>query len=316
MPPQRHNARQGHGWPAAIEAVPIMTAANATAETPWQRLGNRFTLGLRARDEAEWLREPDAFGDAGRRADQIAEKAWLLDNRHDEVFAAFPDSLDAGREVLGMVRTTLDDNQPPPQPDKPMHPLETAARMVPEDLLLLAPRWREGDADTLDWVLVAAALAFPAHWVLAEKMGRPLAGIHGPVPHYGELLERPMDRFFSNMKVGPVSHRWNWSVVTTNRLFTPHRMRRTPLAPGAGIDEIFIRMESQTLRKLAQTGHVLFTIRTYVEPLSRWAGIPGALGSLAEMLAGMTPQMRDYKGVELYEDALKTHLAADRARVS
>ena len=34
------------------------------------------------------------------------------------------------------------------------------------------------------------------------------------------------------------------------------------------------------------------------------------------MLAGMTPQMRDYKGVELYEDALKTHLAADRARVS
>ena len=47
---QRHNARRGHGWPAAIEAVPIMTAANATAETPWQRLGNRFTLGLRARE--------------------------------------------------------------------------------------------------------------------------------------------------------------------------------------------------------------------------------------------------------------------------
>ena len=84
-----------------------MTATNVTAETPWQRLGNRFTLGLRARDEAEWLREPDAFGDAGRRADQIAEKAWLLDNRHDEVFAAFPDSLDAGREVLGMVRMSL-----------------------------------------------------------------------------------------------------------------------------------------------------------------------------------------------------------------
>ena len=216
-----------------------------------------------------------------------------------------------------MVSATLDDDsRPDPGRDGPMHPLETAARMVPEDLLLLAPRRRDGDSDILDWVLVAAALAFPAHWVLAEKMGRPLAGIHEPVPHYGELLERPMDRFFSNMEVGPISHRWNWSVVTTDRLFTPHRMRRTPLAPGAGIDEIFLRMESQTLRKLARTGHVLFTIRTYVEPLSRWAGIPGALDSLVEMLDGMTPQMRDYKGVDLYEDALKTHAAACRTAVS
>ena len=280
--------------------------ADGHPDTPWQRLGNRFTLGLRPRAESEWLREPDAFADTGRRADQIAEKAWLMDNRRDEVFAAFPEALEASRETLHMVTAALGASAP--EPDDPLHPLEQAARMVPEDLLLLAPRPRGGDSDDLDWVLVAAALAFPAHWVLAEKMGRPLAGIHQPVPHYEDLLERPMDRFFTNMKVGPVSHRWNWSVVTTDRLFTPHRMRRTPLAPGAGIDEIFIRMESQTLRKLAVTGHVLFTIRTYVEPLSRWAGIPGALETLIDMLDGMTPQMRDYKGVDLFEAALKAHL--------
>ena len=280
--------------------------ADGHPDTPWQRLGNRFTLGLRARAEADWLREPDAFADTGRRADQIAEKAWLMDNRRAEVFAAFPEGLQASRETLDMVTAALD--APEAEADAPLHPLEQAARMVPEDLLLLAPRPRNGNDDSLDWVLVAAALAFPAHWVLAEKMGRPLAGIHQPVPHYDELLERPMDRFFTSMKVGPVSHRWNWSVVTTDRLFTPHRMRRTPLAPGAGIDEIFIRMESQTLRKLAMTGHVLFTIRTYVEPLSRWAGIPGALDTLVDMLDGMTPQMRDYKGVDLFEAALKAHL--------
>ena len=280
--------------------------ADGHPDTPWQRLGNRFTLGLRARAEADWLREPDAFADTGRRADQIAEKAWLLDNRRAEVFAAFPEGLQASRETLDMVTAALD--APQAEADASLHPLEQAARMVPEDLLLLAPRPRNGNDDSLDWVLVAAVLAFPAHWVLAEKMGRPLAGIHQPVPHYEELLERPMDRFFTSMKVGPVSHRWNWSVVTTDRLFTPHRMRRTPLAPGAGIDEIFIRMESQTLRKLAMTGHVLFTIRTYVEPLSRWAGIPGALDTLVDMLDGMTPQMRDYKGVDLFEAALKAHL--------
>lgn len=283
-----------------------------TEQTPWQRLGNRFTLGLRARDEAEWLPVEDAFGDAGRRSAQLAEKAWLLDNHHQEVFAAAPESLAAASEVLNMVGAHLQawHGMTPVAAEQDLHPLEAAARLVPEDLLLLAPHSRPDDPESLDWCLAAAALAFPAHWVLAEKMGRSLAGIHEPVPHYAERLENPMDRFFTNMRVGPVSHRWNWSVVTTDRLFTPHRMRRAPLAPGAGINDIYLRMESQTLRKLAQSGHILFTIRTYVEPLGRWDRIPGALESLAEMLDGMTPQMRDYKGVALYEDALKAHLTS------
>lgn len=283
-------------------------------QPPWQRLGHRFTLGLRARSEAEWLPSGDAFGDPARRSRQLAEKARLFDQRHGEVFAATPAGLSASREVLSMVtaylKTHHDAVRPAPDPNR--HPLESAARLVPEDLLLLAPRARPDDPDIFDWCLVAAALAFPAHWVLAEKMGRPLAGIHEPVPHYATQLEAPMDRFFTRMQVGPISHRWNWSVVTTDRLFTPHRTRRAPLMPGAGIEDIFVRMESQTLRKLAGSGQILFTIRTYVEPLGRWADVPGAMESLVEMLDRMTPQMRDYKGVELYEDALKAHVAAGR----
>ncbi|MGB2321988.1 MAG: heme-dependent oxidative N-demethylase family protein [Candidatus Puniceispirillaceae bacterium] len=283
-----------------------------TEQAPWQRLGHRFTLGLRSRSEADWLPASDAFGDPDRRSRQIAEKAGLFDERHDEVFATTAEGLAASDEVLAMVTAHLKThhNAAQPEPEPGLHPLEAAARLVPEDLLLLGPRTRKDDPDILDWCLVAAALAFPAHWVLAEKMRRPLAGIHEPVPHYGEQLETPMDRFFTRMQTGPISHRWNWSVVTTDQLFTPHRMRRAPLTPGAGIDDIFLRMESQTLRKLADSGHILFTIRTYVEPLRRWADIPGALESLVDMLDLMTPQMRDYKGVELFEDALKAHVAA------
>ena len=282
-----------------------------TGETPWERLGNKFTLGLRTRTEAEWLPFDDAFGDAGRRQDQMAERDWLFDNRHDDTFAALQGSEDAGAEVLDMVIAHLAEHHgsAPEVTSADKHPLETAARMVPEDLLLLKPRHRKDDEALLDWTLEAAALAFPAHWVLAEKMGRPLAGIHEPVPHYGERLETPMDRFFTNMKVGPISHRWNWSVMTSHKLFTPHRSRRTPLAPGAGIDEIFIRMESQTLRKLPRSGMILFTIRTYAEPLSRWAAMPGAVVSLLELLDGMTPEMRDYKGFAMYENALRAFVA-------
>jgi len=280
-------------------------------QAPWQRLGHRFTLGLRARPEADWLPADDAFGDPNRRLRQLAEKADLFDTRHNEVFAATPEGLAASHEVLAMITAHLAayHNVAASGREEIMHPLEVAARLVPEDLLLLAPRGRDGDPETIDWCLVAAALAFPAHWVLADKMRRPLAGIHEPVPHYDEQLATPMDRFFSRMQVGPISHRWNWSVVTTDRLFTPHRAHRTPLKPDAGINGIFLRMESQTLRKLPESGQILFTIRSYVEPLSRWANIPGALESLVEMLARMTPQMRDYKGVDLYEAALKAHVS-------
>ena len=280
-------------------------------QTPWERLGNKLTLALRTRTEAKWLPFDDAFGNAARRRNQMTERDWLFDNRHDETFSALDGSEDAGAEVRDMVIAHLAKyhGSVPKGPKHGMHSLETTARMVPEDLLLLKPCPRKGDETLLDWTLMAAALAFPAHWILAEKMGRPLAGIHEPVPHYGERLETPMDRFFTNMKVGPISHRWNWSVTTSQRLFTPHRSGRTPLAPGAGIDEIFIRMESQTLRKLPQTGMILFTIRTYAEPLTRWAAMPGAVASLLQMLDGMTPEMRDYKGFAMYEDALRTFVA-------
>lgn len=294
----------------AVDEQTVTDMESHGKQAPWQRLGHRFTLGLRSRSEAEWLPAEDAFGDPDRRSRQMAERTRLFAQQHDEVFAATSHSLAASHEVLAMVTNHLETyhgvTSSEPAPDT--HPLEAAAQLVPEDLLLLAPSARADDTDILDWRLVAAALAFPAHWVLADKMERPLAGIHEPVPHYAEQLESAMDRFFTRMQVGPISHRWNWSIVTSDQLFTPRRAHRRPLSPRAGINEIFVRMESQTLRKLADSGQILFTIRTYIEPVGRWAGVPGALESLVEMLGLMTPQMRDYKGVELFEDALKAHI--------
>jgi len=37
--------------------------------------------------------------------------------------------------------------------------------------------------------------------------------------------------------------------------------------------------------------------------------MPGAVVSLLELLDGMTPEMRDYKGFAMYEDALRTFVA-------
>ena len=275
---------------------------------PWQRLGYKLKLGLRARSEAEWLPSDDIFGNDLTRAEQIALKARLLAKHHQDVFSAMPNTMTAGDEVLAMVRQHLETyhNACMATSDSGVHPLDMAARLIPEDLLLLAPFQdvAVNDTDATKWHLVAASLCFPAHWVLAEKMGKPLAAIHDPVPHYDERLAAPVDRFFNKMTVGPISSRMNWSLQIGKDLFTPHRAARKAVSGDIDNDELCLRLENQTLRKLPQTGLVLFTIRTHIEPVSRWNHIPNAVDDLAQMLKDMSVQAQSYKGASLYEDAL------------
>jgi hypothetical protein len=130
---------------------------------PWQRLGFKLKLGLQARSEAEWLPSNDLFGNQAARAEQIALKTQLLAKHHQDVFSAMPNTNVAGDEVLAMVRqhlTTYHDhhahNDHPhdnyrhddrmASADAGLHPLDRAARLVPEDLLLLAP-FPESTAD-------------------------------------------------------------------------------------------------------------------------------------------------------------------------
>jgi len=275
---------------------------------PWQRLGYKLKLGLRARSEAEWLPSDDIFGNDLTRAEQIALKARLLAKHHQDVFSAMPNTMTAGDEVLAMVRQHLKTyhNACMAKSGSGVHPLDMAARLIPEDLLLLAPFQdvAVNDTDATKWHLVAASLCFPAHWVLAEKMGKPLAAIHDPVPHYDERLAAPVDRFFNKMTVGPISSRMNWSLQIGKDLFTPHRAARKAVSGDIDNDELCLRLENQTLRKLPQTGLVLFTIRTHIEPVSRWNHIPNAIDDLAQMLKDMSVQAQSYKGASLYEDAL------------
>ena len=280
---------------------------------PWQRLGFKLKLGLRARSEAKWLPSNDLFGNWTARAEQIVLKTQLLAKHHKDVFSAMLNTNAAGDEVLAMVRQHLTTyhhdhahNYRMATADAGLHPLDRAARLVPEDLLLLAPfgEAASDDATVVKWHLVAASLCFPAHWVLAEKMGKPLAAIHDPVPHYDERLAGPVDWFFNKIKVGPISARMNWSLQIGTDLFTPHRAQRQAAAGDLDNHQLCLRLENQTLRKLPQTGFVLFTIRTHIEPVSRWKHTPNAIDDLAKMLNDMSSESQSYKGASLYAGAL------------
>ena len=232
-------------------------------------------MGLRTIDEAAWLAVDD------RRDAELAEKARLLSRRHDDVFAALPGTEAAGAETLALVEAWLATHRPDalrstaaPAPAG-CHPLEAAARLVQEDLCLMAER--DGDI-----ALVAAALCFPSHWRLADKIGGSAAAIHGPVPHYERELRAKVDRFLERIPEGRIVLRRNWGVHDHDTLFVPeHPPPRPGITAGNAGERLWLRSERQTLRRLPGSGAVLFTIRVQFASLATLAARPDVAVALA-----------------------------------
>ena len=269
-----------------------------TPSAPWQKLGKKLQMGLRACPEEDWLLTPDYFGDADMHRHQLALKQDLISAHHDAIFDAAPDSMTASFETADLIKTNLAAHHGIEiAPDKNHHPLDAVALQIPEDVLLLAPQ--ETDNGTV-WVLKAASLAFPSHWVLAEKMGKPMAAIHTPVPGYGEVLAGPVDRFFNAMLQGPISQRRNWALQIDDGLFTPSRFDHPPIMADEIGERLFLRVERQTLRKLPKTGWIIFTIQTAIAPIKTWQADQTALDDLAVLINAMTPAECHYRGVNDY----------------
>ena len=115
-------------------------------------------------------------------------------------------------------------------------------------------------------VLTGATLCFPAGWMLAEKLGRPLMRIHKPVAAYDEGLARRVQRLFDCVRVGQPLWRFNALRYADPMLFQP-RHEGVPKY-GTGQEQRFTRSERQTILRLPRTGAVVFGIHTFVVRLA------------------------------------------------
>lgn len=69
-----------------------------------------------------------------------------------------------------------------------------------------------------------------------------------------------------------------------------------PDEPRPSPDTLWLKTEYETLRRLPESQAILFTIKTLTQPLSTIG--PAAAATFATSLAGMTEDMRKYKGLE------------------
>ena len=115
-----------------------------------------------------------------------------------------------------------------------------------EDLCLLR---RRDDG----WYLEAASLCFPSRWRLADKIGRHITEVHGPVDGYVDQLASKVDRLFDRLTDRPVLRR-NWYIHPDPTLFQPAPPPDgDPSSPQPdALATLVVRSERQTLRRLTR----------------------------------------------------------------
>ncbi len=235
-------------------------------------------------------------------SDSRAAQCEVRDEVIAHVQAHFTDGLrrdEAGFWVPGVDAGPIDPSRPP---------LLQASWLVQEDLCLM-----QRDAGGR-WRLTAASVCFPSRWDLPSKLGDTLAGIHRPVPGYGHRLARSAEQFFDRLRYGRIAVRANWSLMDAPQLFQPTVMpsheRGTLTVDNVG-QRVVLRTERQTLRRLAHSDAILFTIRTFRDRLHRLRAHPDAARDLAEELRTLPSDLAIYKAIP----ALRTPVLAWLDRV-
>ncbi|MXO50806.1 DUF3445 domain-containing protein [Erythrobacter gaetbuli] len=242
---------------------------------PRARGGGVLKMGLAKMDEDEWL-QPDP--------DLAAREAG---------FAAYPQGIQIspegeapGAELAAMLDLSGG--------------LPEAARTHHEDMCLLT--LREGDDQ---YRLVGAAVAWPSDWTPADKMGLPLRALHAPIQGYEEQLASGVDHFMAKLKAGAIYGRCNWFIAATGErrwVAQPPAQAFAHVTPDNAGETLFVRSERQTLRRLPETGAILFTIGIYVSPLGELSrdNVERLAGAMRTLLDGEG----DRRGAGAYADAL------------
>lgn len=239
---------------------------------PYRSGAPTFVPALRPIDPAHWL-APDT------EAHVLGWKRAILADPH-RVFRQSEAGKDAAQEAAWLVGDALET----PCPD-----LLSASALVSDDLVVMSPV--KGN-----WLCTALTLTAPTFFPIDDAFGRDLTALHGPVPD-GARLARRIGRVFDGLRPDLVLERFNWTLQCGSDRHTPDgaplRARAASVPPQDAEAALHLRVERQTIRRLPQTGAVLFTIRVCLDPLSAVA--PADRPRLAAAWRTLQGEGRSYK---------------------
>lgn len=124
-----------------------------------------------------------------------------------------------------------------------------------------------------------------------------MADIHAPVPRYDTDLGARTDKFFDRLRVDHPVWRTNWTIDADhgNRLEPGESAEpEGPVTVDTVGRALCLRVEYQTLRRLAHSDAIVFTIRILRRPL-QWVLDHGEGERLMAALEAMPHDVGDYK---------------------
>ncbi|RSL89154.1 hypothetical protein CEP52_014996 [Fusarium oligoseptatum] len=268
---------------------------------PFRHGKNHITMGIRKLDWDSWIEMDSNF-------------LWFHDTKVSELekdlnahvqYVNNAVTRDACFEVLEELTSYLTARYPKIFQLKGANPTDAmtiAAKLVQDDLIIMV------ENDDGQYHLDAGAVCLPGFWRLREKFNMSLDTLHieAGVPHYQAKLQKSMNRFFKSMLPEKAVIRNNFFIQLDDGLHWSHRMGNqdgnevaswaTANDVGLTIEDLYFRSERQSLRRLPRSKALLFTVRTYFEPITTIAKEPHVPGRLAEAIEQWDEEASKYKG--------------------
>jgi hypothetical protein len=278
---------------------------------PYLSSGALFQIGTRPMDPTQWL---DIGPDHGP---FLREKRARLNANSLPFYRTAPGSLPAQSELRDRVVadlllhhadvfTTVDGrlvdrvDGTSHQPDGPgAEPLAQISQFLEEDFILLQ------QVDGQDQI-TAASNAYSSSGRIVSSVGRSIPWAHKFVPTLNDQLGSRIDRVLGNIKVDAPVERFNWLLTPiASRLFPedPHAANmaavgniNTSLAddPSQAGENLWIRVERQTLVRLPESGALAFSIYTYSDPLSAIAGDSESCAAMHRLIGSYSEDRMNY----------------------
>lgn len=192
----------------------------------------------------------------------------------------------------------------------PKQLLQYLTENVEEDFILLEYSEKEEE-----YIAKACTFIAPSGFVPAEKIGIKLTDIHGPVPNYDTKLKLSMNRYFQRLEIGQIVKRFNWTIQNSDEIYLP---KGSHAAKGEKVQRlrakdldfdhtVNFRVERQTLSRLPKSRFIVFTIRTYLTPVSKLKA-EGLGEKLVEAIHGLPDYIQQYKRVEAWGPAVEEYM--------
>jgi dimethylamine monooxygenase subunit A len=286
---------------------------------PYRWAAPEFQVGLQPIATDSWLIIDENY------ADFMRAKRSHLSLQTERYYKTLPTSLPAQRELRDQVvghlvaehadlfeasagaLTFKPNGQTWNLNDASIEPLWQLSDFVQEDFMLL----EEIDGRQ---TITAASNAYSSSGRLVASVGRDIRWAHEPVPNLTKLHGSRIDRILASVHEDNLCARYNWQLTPVASIFyaaDPHAANhaaiesvRTRLSedPSLAPSLLYLRVERQTLRRLAATRAVAFSIHTYSDSLASLENDPAAQGALIALLKNYSDERLKY----LEMDALRS----------